>query len=42
MTRHIHLAPHLSVDELAGQYRATKDPVERLLRDALDVWASAH
>jgi transposase len=29
MTRHIHLAPHLSVDELAGRYRATKDPVER-------------
>ena len=29
MTRHIHLAPHLSVDELAGQYRATKDPIER-------------
>ena len=29
MTRRIHLAPHLSADELAGRYRATKDPVER-------------
>src|SRR5260221_10240710 len=29
MARHIHLEPHLSADELAGRYRATKDPVER-------------
>src|SRR5260221_4115216 len=29
MARHIHLAPHLSLDELAGRYRSTKDPVER-------------
>ena len=29
MARSIHLAPHLSADELVGRYRATKDPVER-------------
>lgn len=29
MARHIHLAPHLSIDELATCYRSTKDPVER-------------
>jgi hypothetical protein len=29
MARSIHLKPYLSVDELAGRYRGTKDPVER-------------
>src|SRR5260221_10532668 len=29
MARYIHLEPHLSADELARRYRATKDPVER-------------
>ena len=29
MTRSIHLAPHLSTDELATRYRKTQDPVER-------------
>src|SRR5260370_24306162 len=29
MARHISLEPHLTADELAGRYRATKDPVER-------------
>jgi Winged helix-turn helix len=29
MARHLHLEPHLSADDLAGRYRATKDPVER-------------
>jgi hypothetical protein len=29
MARHIHLKPHLSVDELAGRYRGTTDPVKR-------------
>src|SRR5258708_10390517 len=29
MAGHIYLEPHLSADELAGRYRATKDPVER-------------
>src|SRR5258705_173302 len=29
MARHIHLEPHLSLDELAQRYRSTKDPVER-------------
>jgi hypothetical protein len=29
MGRHIHLEPHLSVDELATCYRSTKDQVER-------------
>jgi transposase len=29
MPRYIHLEPHLSVDELVGRYRGTKDPVER-------------
>src|SRR5258708_11628690 len=29
MARSIHLEPHLSADELARRYRATKDPVER-------------
>jgi transposase len=29
MARYIHLAPYLSVDELAACYRSTKDPVER-------------
>src|SRR5258707_655033 len=29
MARHIHLEPHLTVEELARRYRSTKDPVER-------------
>jgi Homeodomain-like domain-containing protein len=29
MARYIHLEPHLSVDELVGRCRGTKDPVER-------------
>jgi transposase len=29
MSRSIHLAPHLSTDELGIQYRKTRDPVER-------------
>ena len=29
MRRHIHLATHLSVDELAQRYRAAKEPHER-------------
>jgi len=29
MSRSIHLAPHLSTDELGMQYRRTQDPVER-------------
>lgn len=29
MARQIHLQPHLSVDELARRYRATKEPNER-------------
>ena len=29
MACYIHLEPHLSVDELAGRSRSTKDPVER-------------
>jgi transposase len=29
MARYIRFEPHLSVDELVGRYRGTKDPVER-------------
>jgi hypothetical protein len=29
MARRISLEPHLTIDELAGRYRSTKDPVER-------------
>src|SRR5258706_8299708 len=29
MARHIHLQPHLSVDELERRYRAAKEPNER-------------
>jgi transposase len=29
MARRISLEPHLTIDELAGRYRRTKDPVER-------------
>jgi transposase len=29
MARHISLEPHLTVGELEGRYRSTKDPVER-------------
>ena len=29
MARHILLEPHLTIDELEGRYRSTKDPVER-------------
>jgi hypothetical protein len=29
MARRILLAPHLTVEELGGRYRSTKDPVER-------------
>src|SRR5260221_9867333 len=29
MARHIHLQPHLSIDELERRYRAAKEPNER-------------
>ncbi len=29
MARRIQLAPHLTIEELGGRYRSTKDPVER-------------
>src|SRR5215467_12983072 len=29
MARHISLEPHLTIEELAGRYRSTRDPVER-------------
>jgi transposase len=29
MARHLHLQPHLSVDELEQRYRASKEPTER-------------
>lgn len=29
MARHISLEPHLTIEELEGRYRSTKDPVER-------------
>jgi hypothetical protein len=29
MARRISLEPHLTIDELEGRYRSTKDPVER-------------
>jgi transposase len=29
MARHISLEPHLTIEELEGHYRSTKDPVER-------------
>jgi hypothetical protein len=29
MARRIALEPHLTIEELEGRYRSTKDPVER-------------
>jgi hypothetical protein len=42
MGRHIHLHPHLSVNELEQRYRSAKDPNERTWWQILWLLAQGH
>ena len=42
MARHIHLQPHLSVDELERRYRAAKEPNERSWWQILWLLSQSH
>src|SRR5258706_13664670 len=42
MARHIHLQPHLSVDELERRYRAAKEPSERTWWQILWLLSQGH
>src|SRR5258706_16294894 len=42
MARHIHLQPHLSVDELERRYRAAKEPNERTWWQILWLLSQGH
>src|SRR5260370_11984022 len=42
MARHIHLRPHLSVDELERRYRTAKEPNERPWWQILWLLAQGH
>src|SRR5260221_10332072 len=42
MARHLHLQPHLSVDELERRYRAAKEPNERTWWQILWLLSQGH
>jgi hypothetical protein len=42
MARHIHLQPHLSVDELERRYRSATEPHERTWWQILWLLAQGH